>query len=69
MRESSSKDSSAEDEALGDHDISARRVTFRADHRLESTRATLNYPLRKCASVSFQQTSTEKRLKMMSHEH
>ena len=52
-----------------------RRVTFgiRPDHRLELLRGvntnTTNYPLRKCASVSFQNTTMEKRLRMMSHEN
>lgn len=75
-RESSSKDSSngEDDNIVGDpSDISnARRVTFRADHRLETSAAraaAFNYPLRKCASVSFQHSGIEKRLRMMSHEH
>lgn len=50
-----------------------RRVTFRAaaDRRLEAVArsAAVNYPLRKCASVSFQHSSIEKRLRMLSHEN
>jgi len=76
IRESSSKDSSnGEDDIVGDASemMSAkdRRVTFRAaaDRRLESTRAAVNYPLRKCASVSFQHSSMEKRIRMLSHEN
>lgn len=72
-RDSSSKDSSngEDDFVVGDaSDITnARRVTFRADHRLDSARATFNFPLRKCQSVSFQHSSIEKRLRMMSNEH
>ena len=75
-RESSSKDSSnGEEDILGDpSEMSAkdRRVTFRAaaaDRRLESARAAVNYPLRKCASVSFQHSSVEKRIRMLSHEN
>lgn len=74
-RESSSKDSSnGEEDVLGDAaEMTARdrRVTFRAaaDRRLESVRAAVNYPLRKCASVSFQTNTVEKRLRVLSHEN
>jgi len=76
-RECFSKDSfSAEDELPGDAlEMSAvggrdRRVTFgmRQDHpRLESPK--MSFPLRKCASVSFQHVALEKRLRTMSHEN
>ena len=73
-RECSSKESSTGEEEVSTETSEImtssgrdRRVTFgiRTDHRLEG-RA---YPLRKCASVCFQHSTMEKRLRMMSHEN
>lgn len=78
-RESSSKDSSNGEDDLVAGEASEmtakdRRVTFRnaavADRRLDGNNGRgLHYPLRKCASVSFQHTSIEKRLRMLAHEN
>jgi hypothetical protein len=73
-REASSKDSSNEEDILAEgfdsNGVRDRRVTFRADRRLELVRGATVYPLRKCASASFQSSSMEKRLRMTtSHEN